>query len=70
MHARLTNTIEQDGAEYNPWLAYSQSKTANVLFASALAERFKSRGVLAFSLNPGREPAFSLPEAHADRRTT
>jgi NAD(P)-dependent dehydrogenase (short-subunit alcohol dehydrogenase family) len=39
--------------EYAPWLAYSQSKTANNLFAVALDERGKADGVRAFSLHPG-----------------
>ncbi|KAE9370799.1 NAD(P)-binding protein [Stipitochalara longipes BDJ] len=43
----------KDGAEYNPWLAYGQSKTANILFAAGLAEKLKERGVLAFSVGPG-----------------
>ncbi|MCJ1249686.1 hypothetical protein MMC30_006912, partial [Trapelia coarctata] len=44
---------KQDGAGYNPWIAYAQSKTANILFATALAEKVKSKRILAFSLNPG-----------------
>ncbi|PMD54086.1 NAD(P)-binding protein [Hyaloscypha bicolor E] len=43
----------KDGKEYNPWLGYGQSKTANILFASALAEKLKGKGVLAFSVDPG-----------------
>ena len=43
----------QNGAEYNPWIAYSQSKTANILFTTGLANKLKNKGVLAFSLNPG-----------------
>ncbi len=39
--------------DYNPWLAYGQSKTANILFALALDERGKAEGVRAFSLHPG-----------------
>ena len=41
------------GAEYNPWLAYAQSKTANILFAQALASRFPGTDVAAFALQPG-----------------
>jgi NAD(P)-dependent dehydrogenase (short-subunit alcohol dehydrogenase family) len=33
----------QEGKEYGPWQAYAQSKTGNVLFSAALAERLKSR---------------------------
>ncbi|KAF3907292.1 hypothetical protein ABW21_db0201513 [Orbilia brochopaga] len=35
------------------WAAYSQSKTANVLFSAALAERFGDRKVYSYSLHPG-----------------
>ena len=45
----------REGAEYDPWLAYAQSKTANILFAASLAEKLKDRGVLAYSINPGCE---------------
>jgi NAD(P)-dependent dehydrogenase (short-subunit alcohol dehydrogenase family) len=39
--------------DYDPWLAYGQSKTANILFAVALDARGKDEGVRAFSLHPG-----------------
>ncbi|KAJ6263970.1 LOW QUALITY PROTEIN: hypothetical protein Dda_0108 [Drechslerella dactyloides] len=35
------------------WAAYQQSKTANVLFSAALAERFGDRKVYSYSLHPG-----------------
>jgi NAD(P)-dependent dehydrogenase (short-subunit alcohol dehydrogenase family) len=38
---------------YDKWLAYGQSKTANVLFAVHLDELARERGVRAFSLHPG-----------------
>ncbi|MEI9972113.1 MAG: oxidoreductase [Ignavibacteriota bacterium] len=38
---------------YDPWLAYGQSKTANILFALALDQRGAADGVRAFSLHPG-----------------
>lgn len=38
---------------YDPWLAYGQSKTANILFALALDQRGATDGVRAFSLHPG-----------------
>ncbi|RDW60704.1 hypothetical protein BP6252_12087 [Coleophoma cylindrospora] len=38
-----------DGAAYDAWEAYGQSKTANILFAKSLA----AKGVLAYSLHPG-----------------
>jgi NAD(P)-dependent dehydrogenase (short-subunit alcohol dehydrogenase family) len=39
--------------EYEPWQAYGQSKTANILFALALDTRGRKFGVRAFSLHPG-----------------
>jgi NAD(P)-dependent dehydrogenase (short-subunit alcohol dehydrogenase family) len=38
---------------YDKWLAYSQSKTANILFAKQLNKLYASRGVQAFSVHPG-----------------
>lgn len=39
--------------EYDRWLAYGQSKTANVLFAVALDARGRTQGVRAFAVHPG-----------------
>ncbi|MCG8702376.1 MAG: oxidoreductase, partial [Bacteroidales bacterium] len=39
--------------EYDKWEAYGQAKTANALFANALARRLKDTGGLAFSVHPG-----------------
>jgi NAD(P)-dependent dehydrogenase (short-subunit alcohol dehydrogenase family) len=39
--------------EYDPWLAYGQSKTANVLFALELHRRLAREGVSAYSVHPG-----------------
>ncbi|MDV6246966.1 SDR family NAD(P)-dependent oxidoreductase (plasmid) [Rhodococcus opacus] len=39
---------------YDPWVAYSQSKTANVLFAVTAADRWSSKGITVNALNPGR----------------
>ncbi|MCJ1383961.1 hypothetical protein MMC17_007075 [Xylographa soralifera] len=50
---RFDDSAFSNGAQYNPWTAYAQSKTANILFASALARKLKSKGIEAFSLNPG-----------------
>lgn len=38
---------------YDPSIAYGQSKTANALFAVAADERYRDRGIRAFSLHPG-----------------
>jgi NAD(P)-dependent dehydrogenase (short-subunit alcohol dehydrogenase family) len=38
---------------YEPFLAYGRSKTANILFAVALDERHRGRGVRAAAVHPG-----------------
>jgi NAD(P)-dependent dehydrogenase (short-subunit alcohol dehydrogenase family) len=38
---------------YDPWEAYGQSKTANVLFAVELDRRLRDRGVRSFAVHPG-----------------
>lgn len=43
----------QDGKQYNKWVAYGQSKTANMLMAISLAEKLGSRGLVTSSLHPG-----------------
>jgi NAD(P)-dependent dehydrogenase (short-subunit alcohol dehydrogenase family) len=44
----------KDGKVYDPWYAYAQSKSGNVLFSAALAQKLKSRGIQSYSLQPGR----------------
>jgi NAD(P)-dependent dehydrogenase (short-subunit alcohol dehydrogenase family) len=39
---------------YDAWVAYGQSKTANILFAVEAARRWSAEGIVANSLNPGR----------------
>jgi NAD(P)-dependent dehydrogenase (short-subunit alcohol dehydrogenase family) len=39
--------------EYDPWIAYGQSKTANSLFAVALDSIGQRKGVRAFAVHPG-----------------
>jgi NAD(P)-dependent dehydrogenase (short-subunit alcohol dehydrogenase family) len=39
---------------YDPWTAYAQSKTANVLFAVEAARLWKPDGIAVNALNPGR----------------
>ena len=45
--------IQFERRPYNKWLAYGQSKTANVLFAVGLERRLGARGVHANALHPG-----------------
>jgi NAD(P)-dependent dehydrogenase (short-subunit alcohol dehydrogenase family) len=39
---------------YDPWLAYAQSKTANILFAVEAAKRWAADGIAVNAVNPGR----------------
>ena len=39
--------------EYDKWVAYGQSKSANVLFSCELDRRLRDRGVRSFALHPG-----------------
>ncbi len=45
--------INFERRDYEPFKAYGQSKTANILFAVALDRRGKGDGIRAFSLHPG-----------------
>jgi NAD(P)-dependent dehydrogenase (short-subunit alcohol dehydrogenase family) len=45
--------IHFERREYEPWLAYGQSKTANVLFAVEAAKRFADDGITTNALMPG-----------------
>ena len=40
-------------SQYDPWIAYGRSKTANALFAVELDRRYREEGVRAFSVHPG-----------------
>ncbi len=55
-HSRAPIVFEDlnfERRDYVPWIAYGQSKTANILFALALDQRAKAHGVRGFSLHPG-----------------
>lgn len=39
--------------DYNSWLSYGQSKTANVLFTVGLQNRFGDKGITAVAVHPG-----------------
>jgi|SRR5712692_8451861 len=45
---------------YDPWVAYSQSKTANILFAVEANKLWAAAGITANALNPGRIPTTNL----------
>jgi NAD(P)-dependent dehydrogenase (short-subunit alcohol dehydrogenase family) len=42
-----------EAGDYDPWIAYGRSKTANILFAVEFDRRHKDRGVRAIALHPG-----------------
>ncbi|MFG2352300.1 oxidoreductase [Streptomyces sp. NPDC048521] len=53
---------------YEPFAAYGQSKTANVLFAVELDRRGRAEGVRAFAVHPGRIVDTGLAK-HLDQET-
>jgi NAD(P)-dependent dehydrogenase (short-subunit alcohol dehydrogenase family) len=50
---RSSKRVPFEAREYDPWIAYGQSKTANALFAVALDSIGRRDGVRAFSVHPG-----------------
>ena len=75
-HHRANVSLDDPNWEstaYDPWLAYSRSKTANILFAVALDERSKGQGIRATALHPGAVPTelgrHIPPEVIEQRRT-
>ncbi|KAF1966803.1 WW domain-containing oxidoreductase [Bimuria novae-zelandiae CBS 107.79] len=50
---RFSDPSFSNGSEYNQWVAYGQSKTANILFARALAAKLGGKGLRAYSVHPG-----------------
>jgi NAD(P)-dependent dehydrogenase (short-subunit alcohol dehydrogenase family) len=52
--------IDFHARPYDTWVAYGQSKTANILFAVEAARRWASDGIVANALNPGRIASTNL----------
>eukprot|EP01112_Ceratiomyxa_fruticulosa_P015887 TRINITY_DN4743_c0_g1_i1.p1 TRINITY_DN4743_c0_g1~~TRINITY_DN4743_c0_g1_i1.p1 ORF type:complete len:211 (-),score=42.42 TRINITY_DN4743_c0_g1_i1:226-816(-) len=48
---RIFGAKETDG--YNPWVAYGQSKTANVLFSEYLYRNLEKYGIVSLAVHPG-----------------
>lgn len=42
-----------ENTDYNPFLSYGRSKTANVLFSVGLEKRFADKGIHAYAVHPG-----------------
>lgn len=49
----LIDDYNFEHAEYSPWAAYGQSKTANIYMANEIERRYGSQGLHALSLHPG-----------------
>jgi NAD(P)-dependent dehydrogenase (short-subunit alcohol dehydrogenase family) len=56
----LFDDINFERRPYDAWAAYSQSKTANILFAVEAAHRWAGDGIRVNALNPGRISSTSL----------
>jgi NAD(P)-dependent dehydrogenase (short-subunit alcohol dehydrogenase family) len=61
----LFDDVNFERHPYDPWAAYSQSKTANVLFAVEAARRWAADGIAVNALNPGRIASTGLTR-HVD----
>jgi WW domain-containing oxidoreductase len=54
MHAFASEKIDfAESKSYNPMVAYSESKLANILHAVELQRRYGNQGIRAYSLHPG-----------------
>jgi NAD(P)-dependent dehydrogenase (short-subunit alcohol dehydrogenase family) len=52
----IFDDIDFENRPYDPWSAYGQSKTANVLHAVEITRRWSKEGIFANALNPGAIP--------------
>ncbi|CAO1600458.1 hypothetical protein XANCAGTX0491_004147 [Xanthoria calcicola] len=50
---RFDDPAFSGGKAYNPWIAYGQAKTAQILFAHGITKRLKQQGVVSFACHPG-----------------
>ncbi|KAA8575172.1 hypothetical protein EYC84_004372 [Monilinia fructicola] len=46
----------EEGKKYNAWKAFGQSKTAILLWSTALAKRLNNKGVVTLVVHPGSKP--------------
>ena len=49
----LPESIFNTHKAYSPFIAYGQSKTANILFSLYLSEYLKAQGIVSYSVHPG-----------------
>jgi NAD(P)-dependent dehydrogenase (short-subunit alcohol dehydrogenase family) len=52
----IFDDLDFERRPYDPWSAYGQSKTANILHAVELTHRWSKEGIYANALNPGAIP--------------
>jgi NAD(P)-dependent dehydrogenase (short-subunit alcohol dehydrogenase family) len=45
--------VYSKAGQYNGWLAYGQSKTANILFSVYLSQKLRDKGIVSFAAHPG-----------------
>ena len=50
---RFEDPAFADGKAYEPWTAYGQAKTAQILFTHGVTDRLKQQGVVSFACHPG-----------------
>ncbi|KUJ12214.1 NAD(P)-binding protein [Mollisia scopiformis] len=50
---RFSDYDFDNGKAYDPWHAYGQSKTANILFTVSLASKLARKGISSFVVHPG-----------------
>lgn len=50
---RFDDPAFSNGKAYDPWTAYGQAKTAQILFTHGVTNRLKQRGVVSFACHPG-----------------
>ncbi|PSN59450.1 NAD(P)-binding protein [Corynespora cassiicola Philippines] len=54
MHAALPPMFQQGADDgYNPYIAYGQSKTANILFSLSLTQQLEAQGIVSYAVHPG-----------------
>jgi NAD(P)-dependent dehydrogenase (short-subunit alcohol dehydrogenase family) len=56
----IFDDVNFDHHPYDPWLAYAQSKTANILFMVEASRRWAPDRITINALNPGRIPSTGL----------
>ena len=62
---KVLNVCRQNGEDYNPWTAYGQSKTANILFTKGLAKKLSGKDPKTLVLNPGRTYSLFVPSTES-----